>query len=67
MKCSICGKEIKVRGTWTRGNDARPVNNGRCCDKCNSEIVAPRRREKWGIKINDVLIKLEEYKNGVKK
>ena len=43
MKCSICGKNIEVKGTWKEGNNAWPVNNGRCCDKCNSDIVLPTR------------------------
>lgn len=37
-KCSICGKVISG---W--GNNAEPVNDGYCCDKCNSEIVVPYR------------------------
>lgn len=36
--CSICGKEYQGYG-----NNAQPVNNGRCCDKCNGTIVVPRR------------------------
>lgn len=36
--CSICGKEYEG---W--GNNARPVNDGECCDECNALIVVPRR------------------------
>ncbi len=36
--CSICGKHYEGYG-----NNAQPVNNGRCCDKCNGTIVVPRR------------------------
>lgn len=36
--CSICGKEFNGFG-----NNAEPVNDGICCDKCNSDIVIPRR------------------------
>ncbi len=36
--CSICGKTFEEYG-----NNAQPVNNGVCCDKCNLEIVVPRR------------------------
>ena len=36
--CSICGKEFEGYG-----NNAEPVNDGRCCDKCNEEVVIPRR------------------------
>lgn len=36
--CSICGNEFEGYG-----NNAQPINDGRCCDKCNAEIVVPRR------------------------
>ena len=36
--CSICGKTYEEYG-----NNAQPVNNGRCCDKCNATVVIPRR------------------------
>ena len=36
--CSICGKKYKG---W--GNNAQPINNGECCDKCNSTVVVPKR------------------------
>jgi len=36
--CSICGKEYSG---W--GNNAWPVNDGRCCDQCNFEFVIPAR------------------------
>lgn len=36
--CSICGEVIDGYG-----HCAQPVKNGRCCDKCNNEIVIPRR------------------------
>ena len=36
--CSICGKEYSGFG-----NNAWPVNDGRCCDQCNSEYVIPER------------------------
>ena len=43
MKCSICNEEIEVVGTWTRGNNAQPVNDGRCCGDCNWMVVIPAR------------------------
>jgi hypothetical protein len=43
MKCSICKKEIPIKGTWVEGNNAYPINNGRCCDECDLRIVIPRR------------------------
>lgn len=36
--CSICNKEYVGYG-----NNAQPVNDGRCCDKCNLNIVLPAR------------------------
>ena len=36
--CSICGKHYEGYG-----NNAQPVNDGRCCDECNGTIVIPRR------------------------
>jgi hypothetical protein len=44
MKCSICEKEIPVKeGGWDSGNNAQPVNDGRCCDQCNMDVVIPER------------------------
>lgn len=37
-KCSICGKNYEGYG-----NNAQPINNGRCCDDCTITIVVPRR------------------------
>jgi len=49
MKCSICYKEIeKIKDPegeviWDQGNNAQPVNQGRCCNSCNSGVVLPAR------------------------
>tara|TARA_R100001015_G_C4633978_1_gene199682 strand:- start:3516 stop:3722 length:207 start_codon:yes stop_codon:yes gene_type:complete len=54
MKCSICEKEIEKKYHngemyWDSGHNAEPVNSGRCCDKCNANVVIPTR---LGIHIN---------------
>lgn len=36
--CSICGREFVGFG-----NNAYPINNGICCDGCNSNEVIPAR------------------------
>lgn len=36
--CSICYKEYSG---W--GNNALPINMGRCCDYCNGNVVIPAR------------------------
>ncbi len=41
MKCSICKDEIKGHG-----NNAQPINSGKCCDKCNTTKVIPERIKK---------------------
>ena len=44
LKCSICGKTIEPNGFgWRDGNNAQPVNDGRCCDLCNFIYVIPAR------------------------
>ena len=43
MICSICNKEIEKKDHWESGNNAEPINNGRCCDECNMNIVVPKR------------------------
>ena len=37
--CSICGGAIVGFG-----NDAQPINDGRCCDQCNAERIIPAQR-----------------------
>lgn len=36
--CSICGKFYEGFG-----NNADPINEGRCCDACNDMYVIPQR------------------------
>jgi len=36
--CSICGGAIVGLG-----NGAQPVNDGRCCDRCNLQRVLPEK------------------------
>jgi len=48
-KCSICEGYIEpLRNddgeiVWDGGNNAEPINDGRCCDTCNNEHVIPAR------------------------
>ncbi|QDP61217.1 MAG: hypothetical protein GOVbin2729_43 [Prokaryotic dsDNA virus sp.] len=45
MKCSVCSSEIERNPLtgWDLGHNAEPVNEGRCCDVCNSFVVIPAR------------------------
>ena len=52
MDCSICGLTIKPNEIgWAEGNNAEPVNDGRCCDTCNHEVVIPTRIQQMNDKI----------------
>ena len=46
--CSICQQRLSLENCRhefnTRfGNNAQPVNDGRCCDNCNDKVVIPAR------------------------
>ena len=45
LKCSICDLLITPHplSGWAGGNNAQPINDGRCCDDCNSMVVIPTR------------------------
>ena len=43
MDCCLCKKKIKAKGTWNQGNNAEPLQKGRCCDECNITKVIPSR------------------------
>ena len=44
MLCAICGNPIEVQPNgWAKGHNAKPVRVGRCCKKCNYEVVLPAR------------------------
>ena len=35
--CSVCGETYEGFG-----NNAQPINSGRCCDKCNTDVIVER-------------------------
>jgi hypothetical protein len=43
--CSICKAPILPHplSGWAGGNNAEPVNSGRCCDDCDYKVVIPMR------------------------
>ena len=59
MKCSICKNEIEKKYMtnidgekvmyWDNGHNAQPINDGRCCDKCNATVVMAARFENAGL------------------
>ena len=61
LQCSICSGYIKPlhnkngEVVWTHGNNAKPVNDGRCCDDCNKYITLIRQQPLYSIKPIKVL------------
>ena len=48
MDCSICKKPIPVEPNgWDEGNNADPVNDGRCCEACNETVVIKARLQQF--------------------
>ena len=49
MMCIICRGPIEphvnAEGViyWTEGHSAEPIGEGRCCNRCNADIVLPAR------------------------
>ena len=43
MLCSICFNDIPSVNGWDSGNNAFPVNHGRCCNDCDNNVVIPAR------------------------
>ena len=44
--CSICEEPIPTTWYgWSEGNNAQPINDGRCCDNCDATVVIPKRIE----------------------
>jgi hypothetical protein len=56
LLCSICQLPIPPEGPeenpWRGGHNAQPVNDGRCCEECNTQVVMPARAN---------LIQMDEY------
>jgi len=62
MECCLCKNEIEKQGAgrkefvdivvgktqqgWDLGNNAMPLMDGRCCNKCNNTKVIPARIKK---------------------
>lgn len=48
-KCCICRGPLDVKRTesgriyWDQGENAQPVQDGRCCVACNASVVIPAR------------------------
>ena len=42
--CCICKQQIKPNWHgWAGGNNAEPIDRGRCCDDCDKRYVIPAR------------------------
>ena len=49
--CCICNNSVEEKTDdngviyWNQGENAMPVAEGRCCEKCNWDFVIPARLE----------------------
>ncbi len=59
-KCSINPKHTYTH--W--GNNAEPVNSGRCCDSCNNRVVIPCRF--YGAQMSATMSQLGSRSGGAK-
>ena len=42
--CSICFLPIGPNANgWAGGQNAEPINDGRCCERCDQMVVTPAR------------------------
>jgi hypothetical protein len=54
MKCSICYGDVDEQKLpngevyWSEGHNAWPVNDGRCCTRCNDSVVIRARINQMG-------------------
>ena len=56
--CCICSGLIKPLMSndrppeviWDKGHNAEPVETGRCCDKCNTDVIMARIEKFAGAK-----------------
>jgi hypothetical protein len=46
--CSICQLPFSEYG-----NNAEPVNSGRCCDSCNDMVVIPARLNSFRLRVEE--------------
>ena len=44
LDCRLCDRKIEVHPItgWFEGHNAAPLADGRCCDACNTIVVATR-------------------------
>jgi len=60
MDCSICKEPIEVTSYgWAEGNNAEPINDGRCCDTCDMTKVLTARMEALRTSSREELIHAE--------
>ena len=57
--CSICGGPIVGFG-----NNAQPVNDGICCDRCNERVVLPALLERIRDGYRPAQLSVEKKRHG---
>ena len=57
--CSICNESFEGFG-----NNAEPINDGRCCDFCNTFVVIPTRIDD-SVELDSILMRNRQRIRGV--
>ena len=63
MNCSICEEKIIADPFgWEGGNNAEPINDGKCCWQCDINVVLPARLAELGFKDIEIegIIKIKQ-------
>ena len=46
VECVLCNDPIKPNAIgWDGGHNADPLAEGRCCDRCNGDVITARMME----------------------
>ena len=55
MNCSICEEKIIADPFgWEGGNNAEPINDGKCCYLCDINVVLPARLAEHGFNEEEI-------------
>ena len=64
MKCSICKEEVTADPFgWEGGANAEPINEGRCCHLCDTNVVLPARLTEHGYKDEQIVEIIKQMNN----
>ena len=57
LLCVLCNEKIEGFG-----NNAQPLMDGKCCDKCNVKVIAERTKQVAGNEVKESQVKESQVK-----